>query len=59
VELRESGGRWRGRVEGTREVKDTTRKSTESINLDPQGITESEPPTREHIWNGTRPSTHI
>jgi hypothetical protein len=35
VELRESRGREGGMIERSREVKDTSRKPTESINLGP------------------------
>ena len=41
--LRESLRRREGRIVGTREVKDTTRKLTESTN--PQGLTETDTPT--------------
>jgi hypothetical protein len=35
-----------GRIEGARGVKDTTRKPTDSTNLDPQGLLKSELPNR-------------
>jgi hypothetical protein len=39
------------RIEGDRGVEDTTRKPTDSTNLGPQGLTETEPTTREHAWD--------
>ena len=47
IRLGESYGRGGGRIKGDREVKDTTRKPTESTNLGPWGLTETEPPTRK------------
>ena len=35
---------WKGDVEGAREINDTTRKLTESINLTPLGHIETESP---------------
>lgn len=43
-----------GRIEGDRWVKITTRKPTESTNLAPQGIMETDLPTREHAQDGPR-----
>jgi hypothetical protein len=37
----------RGRIEGARKTKNISRKCTESTNLGPYGLNESEPPTRE------------
>ena len=39
-ELGKSCGGWGARIEEAREVKDTSRKPTESTNLGPQGLTE-------------------
>jgi hypothetical protein len=59
IELRESCGRNRGRIEGVREVKDTTRRPRGSSNLGPWDLTEPEPPTKEHAGAGPRPSVHL
>jgi hypothetical protein len=60
VELGESCGRVGGRIEQAGErVKDTTRRPTESTNLSPGGLTETEPPTKEHAGDGPRPPTHF
>ena len=56
-ELRESCGRVEGRSERARGVKDTIRRPTESTNLDPWGLTETKPPTKEHALNGPRSLT--
>ena len=48
AELKESCGRVGDRIERAGEVKDITRRPTESSNLDPWGLTETEPPTKEH-----------
>ena len=58
-ELRESCGRVEGRSERARGVKDTKRRPTESPNLDPWGLTETKPPTKEHAGAGRRPPTHL
>lgn len=55
------GGAWLelgGSSGGTGGVKDTTRP-TESNNLGPWGLTENEPPTKEHEGAGTRPYTFV
>jgi len=39
------------RIEGVREVKNFTRKPTESTNLGPYRLIESKLPTREHAWD--------
>jgi len=38
------------RIVGARRVKDTTRKPSESTNLDSQGLTETELTIRESTW---------
>jgi hypothetical protein len=45
----------RGRIEGARRVKGSTNRPTEPANLGPWGLTETEPPTKEHAWTGPRP----
>jgi hypothetical protein len=60
--LRECCGRRGGRIEGARGIKDTTRKPAESTHLGPWGLTETEPPSREHAWDRLslpHPHTHI
>jgi hypothetical protein len=42
-------------IEAARGIKDTTRRPTESTNLGPEGLTETEPPTKEHAWAEPRP----
>jgi hypothetical protein len=45
------------RTEQAGEIKDTTRRPTESTNMGPWGLTEPGPPTREHAGAGPRPPT--
>jgi hypothetical protein len=47
IELRKSYGRVRRRVEGLKDDRDSTGRSTESINLDCWGLPETESPTKE------------
>ena len=51
----ESCDRTGDRGEQARGAKDTTRRPTESTSLGPWGLTETEPPTKEHTW--ARPSS--
>lgn len=45
----------RGRKEcRSQRVKDTRGKPIESTNLGPEGLTETETPTREHAWDCLR-----
>jgi hypothetical protein len=44
-------GRGEGRIEEAREVKNNTRKPTESTSLGQWGPSETEPPTREYAWD--------
>jgi hypothetical protein len=46
------------RIEEAGEVKDTIRP-VEWTNLPPWGLTETEPPTKEHVWTGPRTPTHL
>jgi hypothetical protein len=46
-------------IEKARGAKDTTKRPSESINLGPWGLTETEPPTKEHAGTGLRPHTHL
>jgi hypothetical protein len=50
-ELRESCGRVGDKTERAKGVKDT-RRPTESTNLGSWGLTETEPPTKEHAGAG-------
>ena len=48
-----------GRTEEPEEDMDSTRRPTELTNLNPWGLPETEPPTKEHTWAGPRPPTHM
>jgi hypothetical protein len=50
--LEEPSGRVRGRIEESRGDKDSTRRPAESTGLDPWGLPEAEPPTKEQAWAG-------
>jgi hypothetical protein len=52
-------GRVGGNIEGTRGVKDTTRRFTESRKLGTWELTENKPPTKENSWDGCRPSSYM
>jgi hypothetical protein len=52
VKFRESCWRVGDRIEWVREVKNATRRPTESTNLCPWELTVTEPPTREHSGAG-------
>jgi len=54
MELRESCGRVGGRIEGSREDGDSTGRLIRSINLNPWKLSETEPPSKEHTWDGPR-----
>jgi hypothetical protein len=54
AELGESCERVGDRTEGTGGVKNTTRRCTESTNLCPWQLTETEPPTKKHAGDGPR-----
>ena len=45
-------------VEGLREAKDTIIRSIVPTNLSAWGLTETEPPNKEHGWFGPRHTTH-
>lgn len=47
-----------GRMEGPEEDRDATRP-TESTKLDPWRLPETEPPTKEQVWVGPRPSAPL
>ena len=48
-----------GSIEGPEEDANPAGRPTESTNLAPWYLSESEPPTQEHTWVGTRPHWHI
>jgi hypothetical protein len=52
-------GRVGGRVEGPGGDRDSTGRSTESTNLGPWELSETEPPTKEHTQTGPRPTAHM
>lgn len=49
AEIKRSFGRKEERTEGTRVVKDTTKKPPELTNLDLPVLTETEPLRKEHV----------
>lgn len=55
VEVKKSCGRLRVMIEGTGGVKNTIRRRTETNNLGPWGLTETEPQTKEHSWTDLAP----
>ena len=59
MELREAYGRVKRRIEGPKEYRDSTGRPTESTNLDPWGLLETEPPTKEHTQAGLRAPEHM
>ena len=59
MEFSESCGRVGERIKGAGGVMDTTRRPTESTKLGPWGLMETKPPTKEHVWLGPRPPTHL
>lgn len=54
TELEKSCGRVGGRIEGPKEDKNSTRRPTNSTNLDTCGLPEIEPSTKEHTRAGPR-----
>ena len=53
--LRKSCGRVGRKTEGPEEDRDSTERRTKSTNLDPWGLPEIEPPTKEPAWAGPKP----
>jgi hypothetical protein len=47
LKIEESYERVRRRIEGPEEDRDSTRRPTEPTNLDPWGLPDTEPPTKE------------
>lgn len=48
-----------GRAEKTIEGHEREGKPTESINPDPCGLSQAEPPAKEHRWAGPRTPAHV
>jgi hypothetical protein len=46
-------------IEGQGGDKDSTKTPTESTNLEPGRLPETESPTEEHTWAGTRPPANM
>jgi hypothetical protein len=59
MELRGSYGRVGGIIEGPEGDRNVTGKPTESNNLNPWVLTETEPPTKEHTWAGPRTTAQM
>jgi hypothetical protein len=63
TELGDSNGRDGGRIEDSRRDRNSTGRATESTTLDPWGLSETEPPTKEHTQAGPspppNPSTYV
>ena len=59
TELGKSCGRVGGRTEGPKEDRDSTERPIESNNLDPWGLPETEPPTKEGAWARHGSTTHM
>jgi hypothetical protein len=55
----EGGGGVEDRIEQAGEVKDITIRPTRSINLGPCGLTETEPPIKEHAGLDLGPYTFL
>ena len=51
-------GRAVGKTEGNSDVKDTT-STTEATKIGPWGLTETNPPSKEHAWALLRCPTHM
>jgi hypothetical protein len=49
IELQDSYEKAGGRMEGPEGDRNSTGRPTESTDVDPAGLSETEPPTKEHI----------
>jgi hypothetical protein len=56
---REPNGRVRERLEGAKGDGNLIGRTTVSTNMDPSGLPEAKPPTKEHTWAGPWPLTHL
>jgi hypothetical protein len=59
TEVGDPHGRVRGRIEGIEGDGNPIGRTTMSIKSDPWELPETKPQTKEHIWAGPRPSTHL
>ena len=59
IELRKSSGRVGRRKEGPKKDKDATGRPAEPTNLEPWGLPEPEPLTKEWEQDGSRPPPHM
>jgi hypothetical protein len=59
TEVRDPYGRVRGRIEGTKGGGNSIGRPTVLTNLDPWGLSETEPPTKEHTLAGLRSLAHM
>ena len=60
MQVRDTYGRVEGKIKGPEVDGNPTERPTESTNLDPWELSESEPPTKEHTWAEMRPiGTHV
>jgi hypothetical protein len=59
MKLWESYRRFGRRTERSEEDRDSTERPTESTNLDPWGLPETEPPTKERAWAGAKPAAQF
>lgn len=60
MELRHSHGQVGVKIEGLEGLyRNSTARPRGSTNLDPDGFSETEPPTNEPTWTGPRPLEHM
>jgi hypothetical protein len=59
MELGESYGRVGGRIKKSKEDRASLGRRTESTNLNPWGLSETEPPTKEQAQAGPRSPAHM
>jgi hypothetical protein len=55
TEVRESYGRFRGKIEGAKGNGNSIGRQTVSTNLDTSELPENKSPTKEHTWAGQWP----
>jgi hypothetical protein len=59
MEFQKSFGRVREKNDELEEDRKSTERPTESTNLDPLGLPETEPSTKEQAWAGPRSPVHM
>jgi hypothetical protein len=59
MDIQEAYGRDGGRIEGLKKDRHSTGRPTESTNLDPWRLPETEPPTKECTQDGLRTPAHM